>query len=79
VSSGDGGVFPADLLIGQVALGSDRRLRVRLAADYSRLEFLRILRAHAHQDISDPGGLLIPEEALIGPVLPRTAKAGNDD
>ena len=78
VSSGDGGVFPADLLIGQVALGSDRRLRVRLAADYSRLEFLRILRAHAHQDISDPGGLLIPEEALIGPVLPRTAQAGND-
>jgi rod shape-determining protein MreC len=39
---------------------------------------LRILRAHAHQDISDPGGLLIPEEALIGPILPRTAQAGND-
>jgi rod shape-determining protein MreC len=78
VSSGDGGVFPADLLIGQVALGSDRRLRVRLAADYGRLEFLRILRAHAHEDISDPGGLLIPEETLIGPLLPQSAQVGSD-
>jgi hypothetical protein len=45
--SGDGGVFPAGLLVGQVALGTDRRLRVRLAADYERLEFLRVLRSHA--------------------------------
>jgi len=75
VSSGDGGVFPADLLVGQVALGSDRRMRVRLAADYGRLEFLRVLRAHSHEDISDPGGLLTPETGLIGPVLPRTAQA----
>ncbi|SHF58374.1 rod shape-determining protein MreC [Loktanella atrilutea] len=78
VSSGDGGVFPADLLVGQVALGSDRRLRVRLAADYGRLEFLRILRAHPHEDITDPGGLLTPEGGLIGPVLPRTAEADQD-
>jgi len=78
VSSGDGGVFPADLLVGQVALGSDRRLRVRLAADYGRLEFLRILRAHPHEDITDPGGLLTPESGLIGPVLPQTAQAGDD-
>lgn len=60
VSSGDGGVFPADLLVGQVALGNDRRLRVRLSADYGRLEFLRVLRARAHEVISDPGGLLAP-------------------
>ena len=60
VSSGDGGVFPADLLVGQVALGNDRRLRVRLSADYGRLEFLRVLRARPHEVISDPGGLLAP-------------------
>ena len=78
VSSGDGGVFPADLLVGQVALGSDRRMRVRLAADYGRLEFLRVLRAHPHEDISDPGGLLTPEAGLIGPVLPRTAQVDGD-
>lgn len=58
ISSGDGGVFPADLMIGQVALGTDRRLRVRLSADYERLEFLRVLRAQPHEEITDPGGLL---------------------
>ena len=68
VTSGDGGVFPADLLVGQVALGNDRRLRVRLSADYGRLEFLRVLRAQPHEIISDPGGLLTPGgAALIDP------------
>lgn len=60
VTSGDGGVFPADLMVGQVALGTDRRLRVRLSADYGRLEFLRVLRARPLEDINDPGGLLTP-------------------
>lgn len=60
VSSGDGGVFPAGLLVGQVALGTDGRLRVRLAADYERLEFLRVLRSREHEQIHDPGGLLAP-------------------
>ena len=67
VSSGDGGVFPADLLIGQVALGTDQRLRVRLAADYQRLEFLRIMRAPMHEVIDDSGGLLTPDGGFIGP------------
>ncbi|WP_420858094.1 rod shape-determining protein MreC [Marivivens marinus] len=67
VSSGDGGVFPADILVGQVALGSDRRLRVRLSADYERLEFLRVLRNHPRESISDPGGLLAP---VTPPPLP---------
>ena len=62
VSSGDGGVFPADLMIGQVALGSDRRMRVRLSADYERLEFLRILRARDVAVISDLGSLIAPTE-----------------
>ncbi len=69
VTSGDGGVFPADLQVGQVALGNDRRLRVRLSADYGRLEFLRVLRAQPHEVINDPGGLLVPE---IGVILPAT-------
>ena len=46
ISSGDGGVFPAGLLVGQVFQGRDKRLRVRLAADYERLDFLRVLRSH---------------------------------
>lgn len=58
VTSGDGKVFPAGLLVGTVAQGSDRRLRVRLAADYERLEFLRVLRSHELEPIKDPGGLV---------------------
>ncbi|MCB5411063.1 rod shape-determining protein MreC [Pseudogemmobacter faecipullorum] len=60
ITSGDGGVFPAGLLVGQVAMGSDRRLRVVLAADSRRLEFLRVLRSHELEPILDPGGLIAP-------------------
>ena len=74
VTSGDGGVFPADLQVGQVALGNDQRLRVRLSADYERLKFLRVLRAQPHEDISDPGGLLAPAGLDIPPT-PSSADA----
>ncbi|MDT8854190.1 rod shape-determining protein MreC [Paracoccaceae bacterium Fryx2] len=60
VTSGDGGVFPAGLMVGEVALGPDRRLRVRLSADYQRLEFLRVLRSHELEPITDPGALVAP-------------------
>ncbi len=60
VTSGDGGVFPAGLLVGQVAMGSDRRLRTVLAADFQRLEFLRVLRSHELEPILDPGQLIAP-------------------
>lgn len=53
ISSGDGGVFPAGLLIGQVAADPGGRLRVRLAADYERLEFLRVLRHYGTEDVTD--------------------------
>lgn len=78
VSAGDGGVFPADLLVGQVALGSDRRLRVRLAADYQRLEFLRVLRSQPHEEIDDPGGLLTPETEFFGPAALTTLGSAAD-
>lgn len=76
VSSGDGGVFPTDLLIGQVAMGPDRRLRVILAADYERLDYLRVLRTHESEQISDPGGLILPDTPLT--VLPLDAEANPD-
>jgi len=69
VSSGDGGVFPAGLLVGQVVLGNDKRLRVALAADYQRLEFLRVLRSHELEPIEDAGALVTPEP-LQGPPAP---------
>ncbi|GGO29545.1 cell shape-determining protein MreC [Gemmobacter aquaticus] len=78
VTSGDGGVFPAGLLVGQVAQGPDRRLRVLLAADYERLEFLRVLRSHDLEPITDPGGLVSPpvNREFIGP--PPAAEAQVD-
>jgi rod shape-determining protein MreC len=66
LTSGDGGVFPAGLLVGTVAQGTDRRLRVRLAADYGRLEFLRVLRSHEIEPITDPGSLVA--EPVVPPV-----------
>lgn len=80
VSSGDGGVFPPGLLVGQVALGPDRRLRVRLAADYERLEFLRVLRRHTGEGISAPGGLVVPDQAVAPPPTdpPNTSAEGSD-
>ncbi|MFC4670091.1 rod shape-determining protein MreC [Seohaeicola nanhaiensis] len=73
VSSGDGGVFPAGLLIGQVAVAPSGRLRVRLAADYERLEFLRVLRHHGTETLSDPGGLVLPSASAA----PESAVAGD--
>ncbi|MDO9525803.1 MAG: rod shape-determining protein MreC [Gemmobacter sp.] len=67
VSSGDGGVFPAGLLVGQVVQGSDRRLRVAPSADYLRLEFLRVLRSTEAESIDDTGGLIMLAPAVAGP------------
>ena len=61
VSSGDGGVFPAGLLIGQIAVDPAGRLRVRLSADYERLEFLRVLRHLGTEAVTDPGDIVAPE------------------
>lgn len=72
VSSGDGGVFPAGLLIGQIAQDPDRRLRVRLTADYERLEFLRVLRSRPVERVSDQGQLLVPARPIQGPENPLT-------
>lgn len=69
VSSGEGGVFPAGLPVGQVVEGRDGRLRVSLAADYLRLEFLRVLRSHEAPTIGEPGGLLLPGGA-VAPGVP---------
>lgn len=60
ITSGDGDVFPAGLLVGQATLDRSGRMRVRLSADYERLEFLRVLRHHGTQVIRDPGGLIVP-------------------
>ena len=82
VTSGDGEVFPPGLLIGQVAEDPGGRLRTRMAADYERLEFLRVLRDHGARKVSQPGGLILPDvppgtgaPSLSGPAA-RTPPAG---
>ena len=70
VSSGDGGVFPAGLVIGQVAKDPGGRLRVRLSADYERLEFLRVLRNYGSERIEDTGRLIRPEVLPSNPETP---------
>ncbi|WP_417259414.1 rod shape-determining protein MreC [Celeribacter sp.] len=78
VSSGDGGVFPPGLLIGQVALGPDRRLRVALSADYERLDYLRVLRTHEGEKIVDPGALIVGPEPLT-PFAENTEETDTQD
>ena len=58
VTSGDGGVFPSGLLVGQVTQTQSGRLRVRLAADMQRLEFLRVGRNQPREPISTAGDLI---------------------
>ena len=75
ISSGDGGIFPAGLLVGVVEADSERRLRVRLAADYERLSFLRVLRSHPAEEINEAGSLILPAFPPIQPAvtLPENA------
>ena len=71
-TSGEGGVLPPDLPVGQVVRTRTSGLRARLAADYSRLEFVRVLHYRPETAIDSSGTLIVPEdgEGLIGPPAP---------
>ena len=58
ITSGGGGVLPAGLLVGTLAMDPNGRLRARLAADYERLEFLKVLRDYGTEKIDGLGSLL---------------------
>ena len=70
VSTGDGGLYPPDILIGRVAVGADGRQRVSPAADYRRLDFVRVLRRTPPVEIEGPGAIIGPLAAQ--PVLPAS-------
>ncbi|MEH6523456.1 rod shape-determining protein MreC [Sulfitobacter sp.] len=77
ISSGDGGVFPEGLLIGQIAADPGGRLRVRLAADFERLEFLRVLRHHGTDALKANPAVIsgFQTEAAEGPLTEAEAIA----
>jgi rod shape-determining protein MreC len=74
VTSGDGGLFPPGLLVGQVVETTDGRLRARLSADLVRLQFLRVMRSHPGTSLDDPG-------SLVGPPwpLPETSQGAAEE
>jgi rod shape-determining protein MreC len=89
-TSGDGGVFPPNLPVGQVVTTASGTWRANLLADYSRLEFVRLLRYNPDTEIDEPGGLIKPvpdgpvstdplpgEGAYATDTTAETATAGN--
>jgi len=87
-TSGDGSVFPPDLPVGQAVAVEGNGWRVALSSDFSRLEFVRLLRFRPDTRIDRPGGLILrgPEGAALGPVAPaadqpadRPSEAGGDE
>ena len=62
VTSGGGGVLPAGLLVGTLAMDPNGRLRARLVADYERLEFLKVLRDYGIEKIDSFGSLINSKE-----------------
>jgi len=71
MTSGDGGVFPSGILIGQVVIDPRGRYRVRLAADFENLDFVRILQTKPREDIAGVG-------AIIGAPAPAEAPVAAD-
>lgn len=63
VTSGADGLYPAGLLVGQIVIDPDRAFRARLAADFGRLSFLRVMRNPDVVPLND-------SDTLIGPPLP---------
>lgn len=76
VTSGGGGLFPADLLVGQVIVTPDGRQRARLAADYAGLRFVRLLRLAPPPVVLGPGDVIGPRQPAAAAEAPEaTAEA----
>jgi rod shape-determining protein MreC len=60
VTSGDGGLLPPEILIGQVVAGPDGRLRALPAAQHRRLDFVRVIRQPPPAVVEGPGDLIGP-------------------
>lgn len=61
ITSGRAGTLIPDLLVGQVVRDHNKRLRVKLAAEYERLKFVRVLRSSKTDKIDNDGALILPK------------------
>ena len=59
LTSGEGRVFPPNLLIGTVVLDTSGKLRVNLVAKLNELNYLRILLKNTNEILTEPGSLII--------------------
>jgi len=88
VTSGDGGVFPPEILIGQIVRSSSGEVRALLAADFEGLEFVRVLRNSPLDQIIGAGELVgdniaapapMPENELLeGEAIAAPPPRGDD-
>ena len=65
-----------------IVVDRDGRLRARPSADFSRLNFLRVMRSHPGTFLSDPGGLIGPPWPLeqdAEPAAETDAETGTGD
>jgi rod shape-determining protein MreC len=74
VTSSDGGVFPKDLPVGEVERDGET-LRVRLAANFDRLEFVRILLDRTDRSIDADAVLIVSPKREEDSAVP----AGSDE
>ena len=59
ITSGEGKVFPPDLLIGTIVRDTSDQLRVSLAAGIKELNYLRILIKNNKDTLDKPGSLIL--------------------
>ncbi|MCL4143261.1 UNVERIFIED_CONTAM: hypothetical protein GTU68_012702, partial [Idotea baltica] len=67
VTSSDGGVFPKGLPIGEVVRTDEKTLRVRVAANFDRLEFVRILLDRTDRTIDADAVLIVSPRSTLRP------------
>ncbi|MDQ7080752.1 MAG: rod shape-determining protein MreC [Paracoccaceae bacterium] len=79
LSTGDGKLFPPRLLVGQVVMGRNGQLMVQLAADYQRLEFLRVLRTSPAEQIGVSDELVGGAAKPAAPAQPAAPADGGND
>lgn len=73
ITSGQGGVYPLGLAVGRVVPDDGEELAVQLAANYQRLEFVRIYRRPDAPASTGPGGLIFDAPPAAGPAADAPA------